>query len=334
MVNGSTTTYNYNGANELLGSGFAYDANGNQTTRGDGMAFVYNAKDQTSSVTPPSSSAVSMTYTGQGQSQRVTAGQSAYAYGLLGLSSEGQTFYTRDNAGLLTEERTPSGNYYYLVDGLDSVVGLTDAGGNLVAAYTYDPYGQVTSSTGAVTNPWRFAGAYLDAATGLYKMGARYYDPSLGRWTQQDAVESGNAYAYVAENPVNASDPAGTWWYPARYRSHPSRSRPFDYGTFAAASFNVGYGGLKIWRGARAIVAAVVIAPVPYIGIPMAIGLGVYGVYNVGTGAFRMVRGFRQFGQLATQQSFDPSFHANQTRFLEGVSPRLRRLDDFLGGLP
>lgn len=333
-VNGSTTTYTYNGANELTATGYSYDSNGNQTSRGDGMAFVYNAKDQTGSITPPSSSAISMTYTGQGQAQRVTAGSSTYAYSILGLSSEGQTFYTRDNAGLLTEERTSSGNYYYLFDGLDSVVGLTDASGNLVATYSYDPYGQVASSTGTVTNPWRFAAAYLDTATGLYKMGARYYDPSLGRWTQQDALESGNLYAYVADNPVNASDPAGTVWTPVRYRYHPSRARPFDYGTFFAASFNVAYGGLKIWRGVRAIAAAVVIAPVPIIGAPCAIALGVYGIYNVGTGAFRVARGIRQFGQLATQRSFDSSLHANQTRFLQGISPRLRRLDDFLGGLP
>jgi RHS repeat-associated protein len=38
------------------------------------------------------------------------------------------------------------------------------------------------------TNPWKFAAGYLDSSTGLYKFGTRYYDPTLGRWTQQDPV--------------------------------------------------------------------------------------------------------------------------------------------------
>ena len=56
------------------------------------------------------------------------------------------------------------------------------------ATYTYDPYGATTETTssGAVANPWRYTGQYQDASTGLYKMGARYYQPELGRWTQPD----------------------------------------------------------------------------------------------------------------------------------------------------
>ncbi len=59
-------------------------------------------------------------------------------------------------------------------------------------------------------NPWRYAGQYQDTSTGLYKMGARYYQPELGRWSQQDpSGQDGNAYAYVDGNPVNFTDPTG-----------------------------------------------------------------------------------------------------------------------------
>ncbi len=44
----------------------------------------------------------------------------------------------------------------------------------------------------------------------------RYYDPSLGRWTQQDPVggslgdlNSANLYAYAGDDPVNLVDPSG-----------------------------------------------------------------------------------------------------------------------------
>jgi RHS repeat-associated protein len=86
----------------------------------------------------------------------------------------------------------------------------------LVETYQYDPYGNLTSSTGSVANPWRFAGGYFDSGTGLYKFGARYYDPTLGRWSQQDPLpgkltdpNSLNRYLYVSDDPVSLTDPSG-----------------------------------------------------------------------------------------------------------------------------
>lgn len=71
------------------------------------------------------------------------------------------------------------------------IVGLTgNENGSITKAnaYDYDPYGVMLSQTEFVTNPWKFAGGYLDSGTGLYKFGVRYYNPDLGRWTQQDPV--------------------------------------------------------------------------------------------------------------------------------------------------
>ncbi|MGH2410394.1 MAG: RHS repeat-associated core domain-containing protein, partial [Chloroflexota bacterium] len=56
-------------------------------------------------------------------------------------------------------------------------------------------------------NPFRYTGAIWDAATGLYKMGERYYDPAAGRFTQEDPL--GGGYGYAGDNPINVSDPAG-----------------------------------------------------------------------------------------------------------------------------
>ena len=62
---------------------------------------------------------------------------------------------------------------------------------------------------------FKFADDYLDAS-GYYQFGVRYYDPTLGRWTQQDPVggslgnlNSGNRYTYVEDDPVNLVDPSG-----------------------------------------------------------------------------------------------------------------------------
>ncbi len=59
-------------------------------------------------------------------------------------------------------------------------------------------------------------GTYPDSNTNLYQFGVRYYDPSLGRWTQQDPVagslfdlNSGNRYTYASDDPINKVDPSG-----------------------------------------------------------------------------------------------------------------------------
>ncbi len=150
------------------------------------------------------------------------AGSTSFVYGFNGISSQtdssGTTYYTRCSCakGTLVDERTPSGAYYYLFDGLGSIVGLTDSNGTLVSTYQYDPYGNLTSSTGSVANPWRFAGGYFDSNTGLYKFGTRYYDSAIGRWSQQDPLRgqlkdptSLNRYVYASDDPVNVTDPSG-----------------------------------------------------------------------------------------------------------------------------
>lgn len=99
------------------------------------------------------------------------------------------------------------------------MLGLTDSNGTLVSTYAYDPYGNLTSSTGSVANPWRFAGGYFDSSTGLYKFGTRYYDAAIGRWSQQDPLRgqlndptSLNRYLYAGDDPVNVTDPSGRNW--------------------------------------------------------------------------------------------------------------------------
>ena len=50
-----------------------------------------------------------------------------------------------------------------------------------------------------------------DELTGLYYLRARYYNASLGRFTQEDTIYNDglNLYAYCNSNPVMYSDPSG-----------------------------------------------------------------------------------------------------------------------------
>ncbi len=226
-VNGTSLFSTFNGANELTAFGGqvpTYDANGNLTADGTGTTFAYNAKNQTASVTPAGGTARALTYIGSGQSRRATAGGTTFTNNKLGVGGEAAgasaTYYTRAPDGTLVGQRTPLGRYYFGFDGLGSVTSLTDASGVVAATYAYDPYGGDLGSTGSVANPWRFAGEYLDAATGLYKIGERYYQPAWGRWTQQDPIEhvtdprQSNRFTYAGDDPLNWSDSDGcssTW---------------------------------------------------------------------------------------------------------------------------
>ncbi len=79
--------------------------------------------------------------------------------------------------------------YYYLYNGHGDVVQMVDRNGNVVNNYTYDEWGNITASSETVSNSFKYAGEVYDSETGLYYLRARYYDPTVGRFFNEDTVE-------------------------------------------------------------------------------------------------------------------------------------------------
>jgi RHS repeat-associated protein len=155
-----------------------------------------------------------MSYTDTGQFKRVTRGSTSFTNSALGVTRENSTFYTVDPDGFVLGQRSPS-RLYFLHDGLGSVVATANEGGSESLIARYDPFGGCLDNCPAV--PYRWLGGlgvyFDDAPIRLYKMGTRYYDAALGRFTQVDPIEGGsaNAYDYSGQDPINNNDPTGTF---------------------------------------------------------------------------------------------------------------------------
>ncbi|MGH9199392.1 MAG: RHS repeat domain-containing protein, partial [Acidimicrobiia bacterium] len=98
--------------------------------------------------------------------------------------------------------------------GLGSVVSLTDASGNAIVRYWFEPFGHKRAQSGTSSNYWLYTGEQRDSELGFigvggYYLRARYYDPYTGRFLSRDPLPGGNPYGYVGNNPVNLIDPYG-----------------------------------------------------------------------------------------------------------------------------
>lgn len=98
-------------------------------------------------------------------------------------------------------------SYYYLYNGHGDVVQIVDTDGNIVNTYDYDVWGNFLKKEETIENHFTYFGQTYDETTGLYYLRARYYDPSTGRFTQQDPAEDGyNWYVYGNQNPNKYAD--------------------------------------------------------------------------------------------------------------------------------
>ena len=209
---------------------YAYDISGNQISMAVGdtvTRYYYDDANWLSSVTEQvglgtESTIASYEYDPSGQRTQKTVGSDVVNYYYSGLD----LLYTTDGSGgtieeniletdgsIINSKRVNAQSYWYRQDIRGSVTNIVDVSDVLVKSYTYDAYGN-TSSTGTFVNSFAYTGAVIDAETGLYYMNARYYDPETGRFISQDSYRGdGEAfwhlYAYCFNDPVNMADQNG-----------------------------------------------------------------------------------------------------------------------------
>ena len=98
---------------------------------------------------------------------------------------------------------------------------ITGADGKIENGYEYDAFGNLLRNSTTVPNRILYGGQQYDSETGQYYLRARYYNPVVGRFLQEDSYHGDglNLYAYCSNNPVTYYDPSGYG------REHNSRAK-------------------------------------------------------------------------------------------------------------
>lgn len=166
-------------------------------------------------------------------------GADTYSFGYNGLGDRLQqtvngtpTSYTLDLNAILTQvlddgtnaylygigrigEEHLNGWAYQVADALGSVRQLTDVQASVNLAHTYEPFGELMSSSGTAGTVYNFTGEWRDAR-GLIYLRASYLDPSTGRFLTTDPWKANlqiprilNKYIYAVDNPIKFIDPTG-----------------------------------------------------------------------------------------------------------------------------
>jgi len=230
---------------------FTYDKEGNQLSKeentkyqGNQIAskeytYQYNGYNQLSRVIDSNQKIIEYTYNGAGlRTKKDFIGQAIQYYyngqNIILETDQNNRITAKNIRGIqLISRQTDTQSFYYLHNAHGDVTALTDKFGKVIKDYGYDPYGNEKTNpinlfgknattelwrqeVEQVDNPFRYCGEYLDEETGNIYLRARYYDPGLGRFTQEDGVKGSlgnpfslNLYAYCYNNPINYFDPTG-----------------------------------------------------------------------------------------------------------------------------
>jgi len=201
------------------GNTYAYDANGNMTSRqvnGQVFNLAYDSENRMVQV----SGAVTETFKYNGDGQRIIATQGMTTTVYIGSYFEWHGTVTDTvkyyySGAIRVAMRVGSNAPVYLMgDHLGSTSVATDVYGVAVNTQLYKAWGETRA--GSSTTKYQYTGQYNNTELGIYYYGARWYDPSLGRFIQADTIvpEPGNSndwdrYSYVRNNPIRYIDPTG-----------------------------------------------------------------------------------------------------------------------------
>ena len=195
-----------------------------------------------------------------------------------------ETTYYYGAEGLAAQYNSGTGKYYaYHYDNIGSTTLITAKDGHAVERFSYGTYGELLKAP--ITKiRFLYNGSYGVAtdSNGLYYMRARYYNPDIKRFINQDikvgdigSSQSLNRYAYCEGNPVSMVDPFGLCGEDANDQGEKSKYEKWHNFLGTAGIF---------WDGFDLINGALYAAEGDYVNAAISFACGIPAVGNIVAG--------------------------------------------------
>ena len=222
--NGRRTIYAYNGKNQLVTEEstqerihFTYNQQGSMISRegSSGMSrFFYNSKNQQIRTETEDGQVQENRYDAEGLRYEVRENANrirfVYHQGELLYEKGGEESSYHLGGGIEAVWQSEKNHYYHQDEQLSTAF-ITNEKRQIQNYYQYDAFGNGISQEEGISNRIRYTGQQYDGVTGQYYLRARYYNPIVGRFLQEDVYQGDglNLYAYCGNNPVRYYDLSG-----------------------------------------------------------------------------------------------------------------------------
>ncbi len=210
------TGFRDDGTQESIRRLYTYDMQGNMLSDGD-RQYSYDVRNRLAEVRTADGSWQKNHYDGEGLRAELEENGRLVRFiydgdkAVLEGTDENTIRHIRGYELVSSDSEAAKTYYHYASDELGSITHVTDEDGNVLNRYEYDAFGNFTLKEETVENRFGFAGEQYDPAANLYYLRARFYNPVIGRFIQEDTYygDGLNLYTYCHNNPVGYVDPSG-----------------------------------------------------------------------------------------------------------------------------